>query len=190
MLAPIQKRHVVAFAVLAMTVLPGAMCGKPSPPPSQISRIIDPFNKTPVAGSGVTLLVALEFAPTAVTQSVWEMINGHRMENNSGVLAWDQISAGCALRHSNNMVSGNFFSLVSPTGVDVIERMVSSSPPTTATLAQYFIVQGVQDPDDLVMFLIWNASTRAILEYPQWRSIGIGYNAGNGGTWTIVFTNT
>jgi uncharacterized protein YkwD len=183
-----RKRHMLAFAFLAVLTLTGAQCGN-NVDNSQASGVVDPSTKTIVPGSGVTLTTSDQFAPNSTTEEVWTLINNHRTSQGLSLLMWDQIVAGCSQDHTDRMVNSNFFALVTPSGMDVFTRLISSLPPSNATQAQYFILQGTQDPNALFDFLLHNSSFHDIMDDSTWRNIGIGYNSGNGGTWTITFTN-
>jgi uncharacterized protein YkwD len=181
--------RVVAFVLLALVVLPGARCGKEPDQPPQSSAVGNPSTATVVPGSGATVNDSSDFAPTPVTSELLRYIQRERADRDLVAVNWDQTVAGAAVLHTNDMVAQDYFALVSPQGLDVFQRLASSDPPSTATAAQYFIVQGSQDINAVWHFIMENDTTRNIIQGAEWRSVGIGYNPADEGKWTFVFTN-
>lgn len=181
---------VVGFLVLGMLVLPGANCNSnPNLPLPQSSAVVNPSTTAPVTGSGVTVNDSEDFETTQPTQAMLNRINHLRRAKDLETLTWDQVAAGVATVHTNDMVARYYFSLVSPEGIDLFTRLSSSNPPSNATAAQYFIIQGSQSVGEVWDFIRNNASTDAMLQMTQWRHVGIGYNPADGGVWTFLFTN-
>jgi uncharacterized protein YkwD len=180
---PCGKKWVLGFGLLALLVLPGAQCNSSRAPDTQTSKKISFGSVVAVPGSGVNINSAMGPNPNA--NALYALINSHRADLYMTALLWDNLGAACAQLHTDNMVNQNYFSLVSPKGIDLPTRMVTSGEVFAQT--QYFIAQGTDDPEELMHFLVENRTTNAIMSWQPWLFMGIGYNPGNGGTWTIEF---
>lgn len=185
-----RRRSTIAFVLLGIVVLPGATCG-PTPDLSgpQTSTVGNPSTATSVPGTGVTVNDASDYEPTPVTNELLKRIMHERTKRNLVQVNWDQTVAGAAVLHTDDMVAQDYVAPVSPQGLDIFTRLASSNPPSTATVAQYFIVQGSHSAAEVWQFVMDNDTTRAIIQDPQWRRVGIGFNPADDGLWTIVFTN-
>jgi uncharacterized protein YkwD len=183
------KTKILAFVALAILVLPGAQCGGSSVNArAKVSPITQPLFSGFVAGSGVTISSQLEYVPGGEDEQLWDLINDFRRSRNQNYVQWHQVLAGCATRHTNDMVLHNYLGLVSKQGVDVFNRIISSNPAFFPALAQYFVVQGSTDPQEILDYLASNPVTRGVMANSGWMNIGIGYSPGMGGTWTVVFS--
>jgi hypothetical protein len=133
------------FLLLGGWVLPGATCDSP-PRRKAVSQAGDPGvsenskNIVPVPGSGANWspggLPPLRFGTNLLTY-----INNYRAGKGLAPLVWHDGLGAVSQLHSQDIFNRNYFSLVTPEGVDIYQRLVSSSPPIHFSRAYAFIAQ-------------------------------------------------
>ena len=118
---------------------------------------------------------------------LFNLINQHRARQRTpGRMIWHDSGASMAKKHVNDMVSLNYFGAVSPSGVGIDNRLVSSTPRIDFSGWGVILSQGSNYAATILQSNI-DANYVPIINSTTYTHIGIGYNPAHGGMWVEVY---
>jgi hypothetical protein len=165
------------FVLLAaMLPLMGARCGQVDP-----QYRTGPSKDVPyVAGSGVNWAYGqFPFTPLSFAGDLMSQINTERRQNGLQSLRWHDGMALVAQKHSLDMHSRSYLSLVSPEGIDLGERLVSSIPRIDFDESYHFVAY-TQTPSQVYAQLESNADANLVIHNPDVTHFGASFQSNPG----------
>lgn len=129
-------------------------------------------------------------APTGPLLDFFKAFNNQRLAvGRGGQTVWDAtgIIPGAVKAHLDDMLNTGYFALVSPSGVDVPTRAVSSGAAAFAT-SSTVIARGYSNADRLMTDLMLEPRfASVVINYGVGR-IAVAYSSARGGSWVIMIT--
>jgi uncharacterized protein YkwD len=172
-----RRFRVLLFVLLGIIVLPGAKCGRK---PATENTCGPSSSIQPIAGAGVSWSYgAFPYSPGLFAGDLFDQINLYRFARGMRTLLWHDGMALVAQKHAVDMNTRKYLSLVSPEGIDMCERMVSSVPRIDFDMA-YQYVAFAQFPTQVFSQLINSDSSRAVIEDRDVSHFGASFQANPG----------
>ncbi len=163
-------RLLILFVGIAVLLLPAARCNRTNSTAIQGSS---PQGSGPSSGIAVKNGAGVAWSTGSaslgsVSAGVLNMINGHRLGLGLNPLSAHDGMGLVAFNHTADMGTRNFLSIVNPDGVDLYQRMVSSTPRIDFDNAWAFVVRvPARAADVIFLALLDNSVTRTIMENPR-----------------------
>ena len=172
--------------LLALVVLPGARCSQSSVEVAPTIGASGPSSAiTPVPGTGATWSNGSTPAD-ASTGNLFNRVNSRRKSLGLTSLIWHDGLAAVSDKHSNDMLARSYFSLVTPEGVSIYQRLVSSSPRIDFANAYAFVTSS---SGALAVFNALRATPAGLtaMDDPAMTHFGAGATSPGGAPATIIF---
>jgi uncharacterized protein YkwD len=169
--------RVFVFVLLGIIVIPGAKCNNK---PATENTCGPSSSIQPIAGAGVSWSYgSFPYSPGLFAGDLFDQINLYRFSRGLRTLLWHDGMALVAQKHAVDMNTRKYLSLVSPEGIDMCERMVSSSPSIDFDMAYQF-VSFEQFPTQVFSELVNSNSARAVMEDHDVSHFGASFQANPG----------
>jgi uncharacterized protein YkwD len=166
------------LVVIATICVTGARC-RSSPPPNNHNDTSS-RNVQVIPGAGVNWRFGdFPYDPLTFAGDLFDQINTQRRFDGIGMLRWHDGVALNAQKHSIEMVDRNYLALVSPDGIDLAERLVSSNPRIDFDESAFFV--GIaQTPTGMFMSLMENRNSREAIRDHDFTDFGASFQRNPG----------
>jgi len=136
-----RRKVILFFIAVGAVVLPGPQCRPaPRPPAQPIIATSGPSAGIAAADPKYGVKWKAGKFPPGGNGNIFPTINAWRKSMGLTPLIWHDGLSGVATKHSRDMNNRNYFSTVTPEGVDIFQRLVSSRPRIDFTAASAFVI--------------------------------------------------
>lgn len=177
----------ILIAILSVVLLSGPHC-RGTTGPSRKHKSTASSVLTPSAPSGTSTTVSTvagqgaDWFPGSHSTGVSfsdvlldKYINPRRDDKGLPRLKWHDGLAAVSLMHATDMANRNYLSLVSPEGISIYQRLVSSNPKIDFTSADAFVMNTPGNSLQLFNSLLANPAGRSVIDNPATTHFG-GWN--------------
>lgn len=186
-MSPVRRSpNAVRFALIAVVCLSGAQCTQSGSNKSTAqaaaaasttpTSVGSSGTVTPVPGQGAA------WSPGGYTNNVpfadvllYKYINKRRTDNGLQPLIWHDGLTAVAKMHSEGMANDKKLGLVSPQGIDIYQRLVSSIPSISFTTADAFVMTTPGNSLQIYDRLVAGQVTRNAMDNPAYTHFGGWY---------------